>query len=123
MPKKPSSSPSHISADKKKIAPSAGADDDILLDEDLDPEDLEDALEDEDDVSVKEEEGVIAAIEDPEKADDKEDEEEEVVDEEAILAKGDDLEILNLLAKKANRMEQGLDDDELLPDEEGMNSF
>lgn len=121
MPKKPSSSPSHVSTDKKKIAPSAGADDDILLDEDLDPEDLEDVLE-EDDVSVKEEEGVIAAIEDPEK-DDKEDEEEEVVDEEAILAKGDDLEILNLLAKKANRMEQGLDDDELLPDEEGMNSF
>ena len=75
-----------------------------------------------DDVKAEQEaEAVIPGVE--EEIDKAEDKEEEVVDEEAILAKGDELEILNLLAKKANRMEQGLDDDELVPDEEGMGSF
>lgn len=83
--------------------------------------DDEDEEEDEDDDAIAPVEAAIAAAEAP--IDEDEDEEEEPVNEEEILAKGDELEILNLLAKKANRMEKGLDDDEMVPDEEGMGGF
>ncbi len=127
MPKKPSSPSTLSSTAAKKNAPTppskkAPADEEALDDEDLIPEVLEDE-EDLEDAKTPEEDEVIPGIEEVEKAIDEKEEEEEPVDEEAILAKGDELEILNLLAKKANRMEQGLDDDELIPDEEGMNSF
>lgn len=106
----------------KKLAKKP-SDEDVLLDDAeleavLDDEDEEDK---EDDEAVVPVEAAIAAAEAP--IDEDEDEEEEPVNEEEILAKGDELEILNLLAKKANRMEKGLDDDELIPDEEGMGGF
>lgn len=136
MPTKKTSQPpiKSSSAAKKTSIGSAGAKkaspkgDDALLDEDalLPDEDLDEDLVDEDDVEgdVKEADAVTPVEEEVEKAvAEDEEEEEDPVNEEEILAKGDDLEILNLLAKKANRLEKGLDEDELMPDEEGMNSF
>lgn len=140
MPKKPSPKPvvSASATKKQGSAPAAKKpvtkSDDVLLDEDeiladedeLDDEDIDE--EELDDVEVDKEAGsdAVPSVEeevDKIPGDDDEDEEEDPVDEEEILAKGDDLQILNLLAKKANRIEKGLDDDELIPDEEGLNSY
>lgn len=112
-PKAPASSPS--AKKKPAFAP------DILLNEDdIAPEDLKDEEEDEKD---NKDDAALPSVEEEVDKTEEEEKEEEVENEEEILAKGDELEILNLLAKKANRMEKGLDDDETVPDEEGMGGF
>jgi hypothetical protein len=133
--KKPSQAPikSSSAAKKTSTGPAAAKKanpkaDDAVLDEDelMSDEDLDEDLDDEDaeDDDEKEADAVTPVEEEVEKAvAEDEEEEEDPINEEEILAKGDDLEILNLLAKKANRLEKGLDEDELMPDEEGMNSF
>jgi hypothetical protein len=122
MPKTPKKSPPAETPSpfiaKKPTAPATAA---LLDDDELEPEILDEEELDEEEKTDEEKEAAIPSAE--EEVDKGEEKEEEIVDEEAILAKGDELEILNLLAKKVNRMEQGLDDDELVPDEEGMGGF